>query len=474
MFWSRNALICAVFAAGLSASPTFVNSIVLPGNSIDLHPGSGANLNRLGFFSDIYFNPASNLFYGLADRGAGGGTLSYNTRVEQFSLAVNPATGAISNFNVTRTITFKDANGNPFNGLNPLLLNGSSANLGRSFDPEGFVVAPNGHFFVADEYGPSLYEFNANGTFVRAFERPANLIPKDANGINYTADRSSGLIDGRQDNRGYEGLAISPDGTKLYAVLQDPLVNEGSQNDGRRSTNVRIVEFNTQTGQATNQFIYQLESRSDINARVPGDTFGATNQGRNIGISALIAIDSTRFLVVERDNRGVGVDDPTGSRPIGSKRVYEINIGGATDVSNISLSGLNNLPNGVIAVSKVLHLDIQAALAALGLTIPEKIEGITVGPKLVNGDYLLLIGNDNDFSITQNSSGVQFDVCSGGDQVAIDTPCPAGQTLLPGYLFAFRDSELQGYVSPASVPEPSTFVVSAIGLIGLASLRRRA
>ena len=46
-----------------------------------------------------------------------------------------------------------------FNGMSAANLNGTGATLGLSFDPEGFVVAPNGNFFVADEYGPSLYEF---------------------------------------------------------------------------------------------------------------------------------------------------------------------------------------------------------------------------------------------------------------------------------------------------------------------------
>lgn len=85
------------------------------------------------------------------------------------------------------------------------------------------------------------------------------------------------------------------------------------------------------------------------------------SQGRNIGISAIIALDTTRFLVIERDNRGMGIDnfpnDPSG-RP-GSKRVYLINIAGATDVSNVSLAGTNSLPGSVTPVTKTLFFDIQ-------------------------------------------------------------------------------------------------------------------
>jgi hypothetical protein len=113
------------------------STLAIPGESTDLFPlngsSGGANINRLGFFSDIYYDRYENVYYGLGDRGAGGGVLSYQTRVQKFSLDVDPNTGAISNFNVLKTILFtKD--GENFNGLNPTLLNGDAGNLGLSFD----------------------------------------------------------------------------------------------------------------------------------------------------------------------------------------------------------------------------------------------------------------------------------------------------------------------------------------------------
>jgi hypothetical protein len=112
------------------------------------------------------------------------------------------------------------------------------------------------------------------------------------------------------------------------------------------------------------QFIYQLESLTDINARIPGttDDFGANDQGRSIGVSAIVAINDHEFLIIERDNRGIGADNPGGTPVSGSKRVYTIDINGATDVSGISLTGSNTLPHGVTPVTKGLYLDIQMAL----------------------------------------------------------------------------------------------------------------
>ncbi|MGQ9870072.1 esterase-like activity of phytase family protein [Leptodesmis sp.] len=464
---------------------SFVNSITIPGNSTDLFPldsaSTNANLNRLGGFgSDLYYDRVNNVFYGLADRGPGGGVIAYNTRVQKFSLNVDPYTGAISNFTLLSTILFTDAEGRNFDGLDPAKLNGSPTLLGRSLDPEGLAIAPNGNFYVSDEYGPSVKEFTPHGTLVRTFTTPQNLLPVDNKGnVNYTTtDDTVRLVAGRQGNRGFEGLTISPDGSKLFALLQDPLTEEGSPN-GRSSRNIRLVVFDTKTGDSIAQYIYPLESITDINDRIPGTSndFTSTRQGRNIGISAITALNDTELLVLERDNRGVGVDDPLGKNPVGSKRIFKIDLTGATDISDISLASTNNLPAGVAAVSKSLYFDIATLLQAAEVLIPEKMEGLAIGPQLADGSYAILVATDNDFSVTQNAMNLQFDVCSNGSQVPLGATCPSGATLLPSYLFAFKATaeELQGFIPQESVavPEPTTMAGLALAGLGGVGLKRR-
>ncbi len=464
-------------SATSALSISLTNSLTIDGNSTDLYPfeGNSANVNRLGgFSSDLYYDRYNDVYYGLPDRGPGGGVISYDTRVQKFSLDVDSNTGAIGNFKLLDTILLTN-NGNSYNGLNPALLNGDPGFLGLSLDPEGFAVAPNGNFYVSDEYGPSVYEFTADGAFVRSLTTPSNILPVAGSDLNY-ADGRPTITGGRQDNRGFEGLTLNPDGSKLYTVLQDPLVNEGSP-DGRRSPNLRIVEYDTATGESTAQYIYALESLTDINDRIPGteDDFGSNAQGRNIGVSSITALNNSEFLVIERDNRGIGEADPTGEDPVSSKQVYKIDLSQATDVSNINLSGTNTLPEGVISVSKSLFLDIADSLQAEGQVVPEKLEGLTIGPQLTDGSYVVLIGTDNDFSVTQTGEGVQADVCTDGSTVAIDTGCSEESTLIPSYLYSFKasSSELQGFVPSQPVPEPST--TAGAVLLGLGSfwLKRR-
>ena len=113
------------------------NGLAVPGNSEAL-AGLNSTYNRLGMFSDIYYDRNRDKRWGVADRGPDGGVLSYDTRIERFTLTVNGTTGAISNFAVAQTVLLNSA-GVPLNGLAP----NPVGTLGNSFDPEGLVVNPH-------------------------------------------------------------------------------------------------------------------------------------------------------------------------------------------------------------------------------------------------------------------------------------------------------------------------------------------
>lgn len=391
---ARLTLLCAltaacVGAAPVHAAPAFVNGLTLDADTVDLSGGTTVNNGRLGFFSDIYYDARRDEWWALSDRGPGGGTLRYDTRIHQFKIDFNPDTGEISNFQILKTLVFRSG-GSTLEGFAPDV----AGPLGLAFDPEGVVVNPRtGHLLVSDEYGPSLLEINRAGEVVRRYQTPVNLVPRNAQSgtANYADD--TGNTAGKRTNRGFEGLAISPDGRIVYAMLQSAMLDEGAGN----GTLARIVAFDTRTARPLAQYAYRMDGSS---------------QGR--GTSALVALNEREMLVLERNNRGLGVD---GELTSPNKKVFKIDISGATDVSAINLA---TAPAGTFAtVTKTASpwLDLADAdtlahptMAALGGVSPEKWEGLTIGPRLNDGGYLVLAGTDNDYSVTQNGSPVQLDV----------------------------------------------------------------
>ena len=136
--------------------------------------------------------------------------------------------------------------------------------------------------------------------------------------------------------------------------------------------------------------------------------------------------------------------------------------------------GADALPSGVVAVTKSpVFIDISANTLLPGGKQAEKWEGMAIGPQLSGGRRLILLGNDNDYSVTQTGAGEQFDVyvdfagnfarCVLDDptqcevnpaatDLVIDNPValPDGFSLLPGVLHAYRASttDLAGYEEP--------------------------
>src|SRR5262245_53285140 len=64
-----------------------------------------------------------------------------------------------------------------------------------------------------------------------------------------------------------------------------------------------------------------------------------------------------------------------------------------------------------VAKSSTPFITIDAnTIAAFGGRVPEKWEGLTIGPRLRDGQFVILAGTDNDCSLTSHSHGTQFDV----------------------------------------------------------------
>jgi len=248
------------------------------------------------------------------------------------------------------------------------------------FDPEGIRIGPNGTFYISDEYGPYIFEFDRQGHLLRRIAVPSKFFI-----ANPSSDPNSELLgntSGRQANRGMEGLAISPDGSTLFGIMQNALLQDNGLTPGttnRLGLNNRILKIDLATG-VTYEYVYVLD---------------AINRGQ--GVSDILAINDHEFLVVERDNRSNLQSPP---QPPTRKTIYKIDLTGATDVSGIASLPAGALPVGVVPVTKTLtpFIDLLDADFNLAPTIAEKIEGLAWGPDLEDGRHVLYVISDNDLT----------------------------------------------------------------------------
>jgi Esterase-like activity of phytase/Bacterial Ig domain len=215
------------------------------------------------------------------------------------------------------------------------------------YDSEGLVALGDGTFWVSDEYGPYITHFDANGYEI------GRLTP-DQNSPNNAFHRIIGYLPSelanRANNKGMEGLTITPDGSTLVGAMQAALQmpDLGSTKSSKVAV-TRIITINLHTFQ-TKQYLYLLD-----NPAVTGDAN-----------SEITALSNTKFLVDERDGN---------FEPFASKTLYEVDINGATDVTGLTIKGLS--PEGFVGADTT-----NAALAALtgaGINVAQKQPCVQVG-----------------------------------------------------------------------------------------------
>lgn len=415
------------------ADITFIGKGSIPGDATDLSgltgtytdPALGIPVpaNQLGTFgSGIAYSGRGDVYYAVNDRGLTNGEgpgVAYADRMQAFRIAVDPASGTVTP-TLIATPLLTDAAGRNFVGAGSAFT-GSDPTRNLRLDPEAVVVARDGTLYIADELGPNIYHFDAQGRQLGVVAVPAKFqvpSPRATAAAEVAANTT-----GRVTNRGLEGLTITPDGSKLVAALQNPLIQDG----GTKGVNTRILTVDVATGE-THEYVYQLSDKANV-------------------VSEILAINDREFLVVERDKNA--------GDSAAFKKTFRIDLAGATDVSDLGTTAANGLPAsglpaGVTPVSKGLFLDLlDPTFGLAGSSFPEKIEGMTWGADLADGRHLLLFTSDNDGLPTEPSNF---------------------------YAFAVDPSSIPGLVRMAPVPEPASAASAAIGLAALAvaaRLRRR-
>lgn len=249
-------------------------------------------------------------------------------------------------------------------------------------DSEGMVVDKDGNFWICDEGGACIWKLNANGIVMKRYTPYANLPGAQPEDVQIDT-----VFKYRKNNRGFEGIAIAPNG-KIYAIIQSPILYP-TQSVGEGTRIHRILEIDPSTN-AMRMLVY-------LNDGIIGSSGSNQIRMRDWKIGDMAAINDSTFLVLEAAARGTS----------DIKRLYMININRATAVhSGLYTSGSKTLEalidsaglaaNAITPVRKTLVMD----LLANGWTPAyDKAEGLAI----IN-DSTIAICNDNDFGASSPAS----------------------------------------------------------------------
>ena len=245
-------------------------------------------------------------YYVMPDNGFGNRKNSPDCYLRLYIIRPDPRTSTGGSGNIAVGKDFVQLR-DPDRRVNFLIVNENTADrllTGADFDIESLVQAKDGTFWFGDEFGPFLLHTDATGKvlsrpvelpdfregrdakkdFIRSPDNPFLTFP------NHNAQNPSNL----PRSRGFEGMAISPDGTKLYPLLEGAVAGDPAER-------LILSEFDLTTEQYTGrQWFHRLED-------------GANH------IGDMASVNEHEFLVIERDGeRGANAR---------LKRIFKIDIG---------------------------------------------------------------------------------------------------------------------------------------------------
>lgn len=314
-------------------------------------------------FSGVQFGFSCGTYHTLSDNGFGAkyNSSDYRLRLYQVTPNFETAGGGEGTVQVEGFISLRDPNRHlPFLIVNDAT--GQRQLTGSDLDPESFVVAEDGSFWVGEEFGPFLLHFSAQGRLleppyptpnpgaedpVMSPQNPAMLAAAPQPGATSNATLPT--------SRGFEAMATNPAKTVLHPMLEGTVV-------GDPEGTLRIYTFDLASKKYQNRVVY----------------YNLENPDHAIGDMAVV--NETEYLVIERDgNSGAEAQ---------FKKIYKID-----------LSQTN--PRGVVAKEEVvdlLNIANPNRLGGFGATF--RFPFVTIEDVLVLDATTILVMNDNNYDGT--------------------------------------------------------------------------
>ena len=194
---------------------------------------------------------------------------------------------------------------------------------------------------------------------------------------------------GPRENRGFEGLSLSPGGDALWIAMEGPLLQDGPMPTRARGAWTRLVRHDRRPdgsfGPAVRQVVYPIDPLPDV--------FMLTARHALNSVAEILAYDDTRFLVLER------------AFVIGSGwhvRLYLADAATASDVSGVdALAGTAPFT----PMTKRLVLDFDSLPVVV-----DNLEGLCFGPVLPNGHRTLVLVSDDNFNPGERTQFLAFEI----------------------------------------------------------------
>ncbi|MEY9769874.1 esterase-like activity of phytase family protein [Sinorhizobium fredii] len=266
-------------------------------------------------FSGIKAMP-DGTFWSLSDNGFGNKLNSTDAMLMLHHVKIDWDAGKVQ---ALETVFLSDPDRKaPF----PIVMEGSTSRYltGGDFDVESIQPVADG-FWVGEEFGPYVLKFDTSGKLTDVIPTLVDgkpVLSPDNPTLALQADPSMKTpAFNLKRSGGYEGLALSKDGTKLYGLLEGALwIDSESVEQAEGRPALRIVELDAASKDWTGRsWLYPLAEG--------GEAIGDFNM-----------LDEKTALVIERDNGAGAVDkacaDPKEPKPdcfaVGSKlkRIYKI------------------------------------------------------------------------------------------------------------------------------------------------------
>ncbi len=398
--------------------------------------GAASGLSITGWSYNSGTGQFSGVFNVLPDRGYNSGAIfsNYAARVHQTPFTFTPHYGVgtvaqnqiVPSYGSTTKFTYLDGVTTKFTtGLNAT---GVSTIMGQSvgtttaangpggaqeslisFDAEAIHVFADGSGFVSDEYGTYIARFNSAKQFTRIIQLPNVAQPhRPVGSLNF--DSVTAPTNGRRNNQGLEGMSVSPDNSRLFALMQSALVQDGGAAQTRFNTRLFVYDIagtNLENPVLIGEYAVQLP-RYDLNGNGSGLDATAAQ-------SEIVALSNTQLLMLPRDGNGLGKGT---TDPIVTKTVDLVDFSAATNILGLYDAEGNQIsPAGTLRSTitparstVVVNLLSSADLTKFGFntntaspnqfTVNEKAEGMALVPDTSTAnteDYFLFVANDNDF-----------------------------------------------------------------------------